>query len=135
MFEKKPHAGIDYDSLLGPDFLGFLKRTEEADSETKKLERGLELMQLEWGSNISEASRKLGFLKQELTDMKERCTNLKQNFLNLVSEFKMNAAGEDMEKLKRRVDDWHLERFITRKEFEKFVREKKLQRASIEHNK
>jgi len=124
MFEKKDKQNINYDLIIGPDFLRFIERIEELEQETKKIERDIGMENLEWDANISHARREVVNEKKELIELKVATEELKRTFINLVTELKMNSNMEDFVKLKRRIEDWQLHKFITRREFDMMLKER-----------
>ncbi len=124
MFEKKDKQNINYDLIIGPDFLRFIERIEELEQETKKIERDIGMENLEWDANISHARREVVNEKKELIELKVATEELKRTFINLVTELKMNSNMEDFVKLKRRIEDWQLHKFITRREFDMMLKDR-----------
>jgi hypothetical protein len=124
LFSKKEELKVNYESVLGPDFLRFLERTEEVEDQGKTAKNFLEMKSLEWDTDLSEMKRELKHSKEELLAIKNKIGNLKNDFMQLVTEFKTKANSEDLEKLNYRIENFQLDKFITREEFRKLAKER-----------
>ncbi len=114
---------IDYEKIFGPEFLNILMRVENLEDEQNKLHRDEEMKILSWDSDISSAKREIRRLKEKTEETKNKISMLKQTFLNLVTEFKIRANEEEFDKLKRKVDSFDIEKLLTRREFEKMLKD------------
>jgi hypothetical protein len=126
MFTKKTPSVINYDNTVETDLILFLGRIEEMEVINKTIERDIQMKALSWDSNLSTAKRTLESEKDTMKQLKQETYNLKLKFINLVNVFRLVANSEDFTKLKTRVDDWSLEKFLTRQEFERMVLEKQI---------
>jgi hypothetical protein len=124
IFSKKEELKINYDSRLGPDFLRFLERAEEVDDQSRMTKNFLEMKSLEWETNLSEMKRELKYSKEELLTIKSKIGNLKNEFMQLVTEFKTTGNSEDLEKLNYRIENFQMDKFITRVEFVRLAKER-----------
>ncbi len=114
---SKPLPKYDYEHKLEPDLIRFLSRIEDVEDSGKKTSRFMQMKTLEWDSSMSEFRRNVNMAKNQLEEIRRKKSILKQNFINIVNEFRTKGGDDDFNKLQRKVDDWKLEEFITKKEF------------------
>lgn len=125
MFEKKQPIVIDYESLLGPDFLNFISRIDDLEAINAKIERSEQMTSLQWDAGVSEAKRTISHFKADLHRIKETIMELKAEFMNIVTEFKSSGDSEEFDKLKQRIENLDMELLMTREKFENMIKDKK----------
>ncbi len=124
MFEKKYVPEVNYDSMFGEEVLRSLERIEELNDDGTKIDRNIELNTMGFDSDMSNAKRELKFMKGELTKLKDKVMMIKKHFTSIVGDLRLSATGEDFDRLKRRVDDFDFQNFITREDFMKLISQK-----------
>ena len=124
MFQKKYTPQTNYDSMFGAEILRSLERIEDLNEESRKAERETELKALEWNSDVSSAKRELNFMKGELSAIKEKISEVKERFTGIVNELRLASSQEDMEKLKKRIDELEFGNLMAREDFRELISKK-----------
>ncbi len=115
---------INYDNIVLPELDRFSSRTDDLDDLSKKNKRFIDRKALEWESTVSELRRELNYCKMEIKSLTVQLLNTKKSFINLVNDFKDTALEEDFRRLKHTIDDWHVDKLLTRKEFNKMLKDR-----------
>ncbi|MFH2021486.1 MAG: hypothetical protein ABIJ34_08805 [archaeon] len=110
-------AEIDYENILEPQMLDFLKRTEDLEGLNIMETSQIQMKELDWDSNTSEMKRNIRMLKVQMKDLKDQMQKNKEDFIKLVDIFRNKANREDFQKVSRIADDLKLEEYMTREEF------------------
>lgn len=122
---------VNYDSEVLPDLLKVLIRIEELESGSNSIGRDIEIKDLEWTSNSSQFKRETHQSKEHIKDLHARVRKIKLDFVDVVNEFRNKATTEDFEKLKKIVDEWHPENYISRHEFLRRIEDIKEERSKL----
>ena len=115
---------VDYDTIVLPELDRFSERTYVLEDLSNKNKRFIDRKALEWEATVSEIRREVNYCKIEIKSLTFQLLNTKKAFINLVNEFKDTALEEDYRRLKHTIDDWHVDKFITRKEFNKMLKDR-----------
>ena len=116
---------VNYDNIVLPELDRFSIRTDNLEDEAIKKKRYVDRKALEWESTVSELRRELVKAKFEVNNLKNYLEDIKKLFINIVNEFKDSALKEDYRRLKNTIDDWQVDKFITKKEFERMIEDSK----------
>jgi len=114
---------VNYDNIILPELERFSVRTKYLEDLSYKNKRYIEMKALQWDSTVSELRREVSRFRLELKNLKTQLLDVKSSFINLVNNFKETALDEDYRKLKRTIDDWNIDKFITKKEFESMLKD------------
>ena len=115
---------INIDYKIVPELNRFSDRTTILEELSKKNKRYIDMKALEWNTTVSELRREINTAKLEVNSLKQYLMNTKTLFINLVNEFKDTALEEDYRKLKHTIDDWHVDKLLTRKELKKLLKDR-----------
>ena len=115
---------VNYDNIVLPELDRFSERTYVLDDLSNKNKRFIDRKALEWESTVSELRRELNYCKLEIKSLTAHLIDTKKLFINLVNDFKDSALEEDFRRLKHTIDDWHVDKLITRKEFNKMLKDR-----------
>ena len=115
---------VNYDNIVLPELDRFSERTYVLDDLSNKNKRFIDRKALEWESTVSELRRELNYCKLEIKSLTAHLIYTKKLFINLVNDFKDSALEEDFRRLKHTIDDWHVDKLITRKEFNKMLKDR-----------
>ena len=102
----------------------YSERLATLEKMQRKIEIFYTMKNLDWSSNVSELKRELQSYRDELAEMSEEMQRLKRIFLNGVDELKYTILNEDYIKFKRKLKNWPLEQFITKKEFNDLMKQR-----------
>ena len=75
-------------------------------------------------SEVSLIKEDLTFLRQDLKDIRSSIDQARSNFANAVKELNIRAKVEDMDKLKRMMQEYDPADFISYEEFKKIVEQR-----------
>ena len=118
-----PKQVVNYDNIVLPELDRFSERTYILEDQSNKNKRFIDRKALEWESTVSELRRELNIAKLEIKSVAAHLIDTKKLFINLVNVFKDTALDDDFRRLKHTIDDWHVDKFITRKEFKKLLKD------------
>lgn len=114
---------FNYDNIVLPELDRFSERTYVLEDLSNKNKRFIDRKALEWEATVSEIRREVNYCKMEIKSLTSQLINTKKAFINLVNEFKDTALEEDYRRLKHTIDDWHIDKLLTRKEFMKLLQD------------
>ncbi len=98
------------------------KRLEVLQEKVDKIEHNMNLQTLKWSTRIEEAAAKTGAMKKEITELQQNFKLTVNSFLLVVEFFKDSATREEFDKIKKAVEEWNPEEYISQTEFKNLVR-------------
>ena len=117
MFRKKT-VPVPVQADLSP----YEKRANELDIKQKEAIGKLNLMTLNWDSNVGNYKRRLKGLKNELDEIETKIKEMKRTFVSMARHFSDIAMQDDLDKVKKLIDAQNYTELMPRKEFKKLIR-------------
>jgi len=108
---------FDYSEKIIPELDKFSARVDEIAGDDKRLRVSVEMESLEWHTSMSKVKRELLIMKE----MHKKMESMKTEFIETVMDFRTKTDKENFEKLKRKLERFNFEEYMTKEEFRKLL--------------
>src|SRR3989338_5109050 len=112
---------FDYSEKIIPELDKFSARVDEIAGDDKRLRVSVEMESLEWHTSMSKVKRELLIMATQLKEMHKKMESMKTEFIETVMDFRTKKDKENFEKLKRKLERFNFEEYMTKEEFRKLL--------------
>ncbi|HIH41923.1 TPA: hypothetical protein HA239_05965 [Candidatus Woesearchaeota archaeon] len=112
---------FDYSEKIIPELDKFSARVDEIAGDDKRLRVSVEMESLEWHTSMSKVKRELLIMATQLKEMHKKMESMKTEFIETVMDFRTKTDKENFEKLKRKLERFNFEEYMTKEEFRKLL--------------